>query len=242
MNIKALFVVLLLLPSSAWTQGVRSDQTAQDLFQFYTKNFIQSPGPMSEFDIFKDGTVFHGFINLGGTSATITTDSVALAQNIANTATLFFGIPGDYRWTVRQGGFFERKPVETIDTWKSVILDLTIDGVPLENAYTDIMLDDQGRLRRLTISLPRLRPDIVASVRGTLLTPEAAQARIRTDANALPAGNLFNITPNAPLTFVDFRKIAIAREPYVLYMATVNRAWYTVNAKTGAVSKVSTMK
>ncbi len=242
MRTKALLVVALLFPADAWAQGLPSDQAAQELFQFYSKSFIQSPGPMSEFDIFKDGPVAHGFINLGGTSTTVTTDPIALAQNIANTATFFFGIPNDYRWMVKEGGIDERKPIETIDTWKSVIMTLTIDGVPIEDAYTDIMLDDQGRLRRLTISVPRLRPEIVASVRGTLLTPEAARSRIQADANALPPGNAFNIKPNAPLNFVNFRKIAIARDPYVLYVTTVNRANYTVNAKTGAVTKVSTMR
>ena len=242
MSAKTSFLVLmLLLPGIAGAQGVPASAERSDIFQFLRQFFMQNPSRMQEFDVFKDGTVLHGFIQMSGTSTNTHTDLVGLAQNIASSTKFLFSIPADYQFVVLQGGFMERKPIETIDTWKTVKMILAIDGVPLENAFVQIMVDDQGRLRTIAISVPRLRLEIVASVRGTLLTPSQAQARIQTDANALPAGNLFNIKPNTPLTFVDFQKIAVAREPYVLYQTIVNRASYTVNAKTGAVTKVSTM-
>lgn len=243
MNARAFFIVLLLLllPSTSWAQGVPAFKERQDLLDFYRQFFIQNLGRMQELDVFKDGTVLHGFIKVGGTSTNTHTDLIGLAQNLTTTVRTFFAIPNDYQFVVLQGGFMELKPIETIDARKRVKMVLTIDGVPLENAFVQIMVDEQGHLRTLTISVPRLRPEIVTSVRGTLLTASQAQGRIQTDANALPAGNLFNIKPNTPLTFVDFRKVAVAREPYVLYLARVNRAEYTVNAKTGAVTKVSSM-
>jgi hypothetical protein len=242
---KAFLITLLwlwLLPCAVWAQGVPAFKARQDLLDFYRSNYIQNLGSMQELDVFRDGTVSHGFISLHGTSTTVRTDPLALAQELASGVTFLFQIPADYQWVVGQGGLLERKPIETIDTWKNVVMGLQIDGVLLEDGYVSIMVDEQGRLRTLTISVPRLRPETVTTVRSTPIAPAVAQARISADANTLPEGNLFNIKPNTALTFVDFRKIALAREPFVVYRTTVNRAYYTVNGKTGAVTRVSTMR
>jgi hypothetical protein len=236
MNIKTFLIALFLFPSATWAQGVPAFAQRSDLFRFYQQFFIQNPERMGqEFDVFIDGTVLHGFIQMSGTSTNTHTDLVGLAQNIANTALTFFAIPSDYRFVLEQGGFAERKPVEMIGTWKNVRFALMIDDVPLENAYVSIMVDDQGRLRTLTIRIPRLRPEIVASVRGPTIDLFGAAVAIRLDTNQLPERNMFNIKPNTDLNYVNFRKVAIASEPYILYQTRVNRAEYTVNAKTGAI-------
>jgi hypothetical protein len=238
MGTRALLIALFLLPGGAQAQGVPADKEVQDLFQFYRQCCIQVTSSMQQFDLVRDGAVLHGFIQMGGMSNTPTADPVALARNIASTVTTFFAIPGDYKWRVREGGFSEREPVEDVGMgMRNVIIDLMIDDVPLEKGYIETMVDEQGRLRTMTIQVPRLRPEIVAAVRGPTVDAFAAAVAIRLDANALPANNEFMIAPNTDLNYVDFRKVAIAKEPYVLYKTRVNAAEYVVNARTGAIVK-----
>ena len=70
----------------------------------------------------------------------------------------------------------------------------------------------------------------MSSVRGPLKTPLDAAVVIQFDANALPPNDEFMITPNTTVDYVDFRKVAIAKDPYVLYKTRVNAAEYIVNA------------
>jgi hypothetical protein len=244
MSIKAFLIGLLLLPGVAHAQGVPAEKQIQDLFQFYRQFFIQNPGMMQDFKLLKDGTVLHGFIQMGGTSTNTHTDLVGLARNIGTSATTFFAIPADYQWKVREGGFVGRKAVENIGmSTRNVIMDLMVDDVPLEDGYIEIMVDEQGRLRTMTIKVPRLRPEIVSSVRGPTIDAFGAAVAIRLDANQLPPNNIFMITPNTDLSYVNFRKVAIAKEPYVLYKTRVNAAEYVVNAKTGEIIvRASTMR
>jgi hypothetical protein len=72
----------------------------------------------------------------------------------------------------------------------------------------------------MSISVPRLRPEIVSSVRGPTIDAFGTAVAIRLDANQLPPNNFFMITPNTDLSYVNFRKVAIAKEPYVLYKTT----------------------
>jgi hypothetical protein len=236
MNTKVFLLVLLFLPPAAWAQDVRADKEAQDLFQFYRKFFIQNPAQMAELDVFKDGTVLHGFLSISGKSTSTHTDLIGLAQNVGNTVRTFFSIPNDYQFVVEQGGLGERPAIMLLGgDRRNVTLALTIDGVPLKRAFVQTMFDMEGHLRSIVISLPRLRPEIVAAVRGPTIDLFGATVAIRLDANQLPEKNPFDITPNTDLKYVDLKKVALAQEPYIVYECLVEAARYTVNAKTGAV-------
>jgi hypothetical protein len=243
MTTKAFLMVLLLLPSTTLAQGVPAYGERSDLFQFYMNNFLQKPGMMQEFDVFKDGDVLYGFINLHGTSTSATQDPIELARTVTGHVRRQFAIPNEYQWVLEQGGFYNVPPVRTIADLKMVQFTLTIDGVPLEDANVQVMVDEQGHTRTISISIPRLRPEIVKAVRGAKMTPAEAQAAVRADAKALPHGNKFSIDPskNVDWEHADLKKVALARPPYVLYTCMVDGALYTVNATTGKVMGKTSM-
>jgi hypothetical protein len=230
-----LLIAVVVFPMTSWAQGVPAFAQRQDLLSFYSKFFIQNLGRLQTLDVFRDGTVLHGTLRIHGISTSTTTDPVTVAQNVANSVRAFFAIPNDYQFVVLQGGFDERLPIQPIGNWRQVGFVLQIDGVRLEGAFVAVMFDAEGKTRSIDIGIPRLRPEIVAAVRGPTITPFEAAVAIRLDANSLPPKNKFMITPNTGLKYVDFMKVALPEPPYIIYQSVVNSALYRVNAKTGAI-------
>jgi|SRR3990167_8722997 len=239
MSTKAFLTVLLLLPSVAMAQGVPADADAIKLFMFYHKNYIQNMGSMQQLDIFRDGPVLQGFIQLSGigtTTATTPAKVMAAAQGVADDVRERFAIPADYRWVVEEGGLRNRKPIEmTASDRRSVAFMLMIDKVPVKRALIEVTFDMEGRTRIITISVPPLRPEIVAAVRGRSITPDQARAAIQADADTMPPVNDMMIAPKKPVKLVDLKKVAIPKPPYIVYETYLEAAHYTVDATTGKV-------
>jgi hypothetical protein len=234
--LKSLWIlVLALVPSVTMAQGTR-DFSQEDLLLQRILPFLSPTTPVALM-VFVDNGIRHGNFMLNGRGPTTTTDLMGVATNVANAVRAQFAIPPEYTWKALEGGAMERKLVQPIgsDGWRNVGFALFIDDVPLEGSELRVTFDASGRTRVISGAIPRLRPEIVATVRGPRFNALSAVSVMRSDAAAQPAGNLFGFIPGELPRIFDFQTLATPQPPYIVYRANAKAALYRINAVTGAI-------
>lgn len=240
-----LMCFLLMAPCVSWAQGTPANQN--DRINMYDRiaAFMTEIRGVPAVALFKDGTVLYGRIAYNGMSITTTPDAASMmsrATSVSSSIRAYFAIPPEYVWTMAQGGPQNRQLVQPIGgEMVSVGFDLKIDGVRLDDSGLEVRFNEAGKMREIQARVPRLRPEIVAAVRGPRIPASDVAKIIQTDVDAQPVGNSLMLTPGKPVRLRELELVALASPPYLAYECFVESVIYRLDATTGVVLKRMTM-